>query len=58
MKIEEKINHIGRMLADIQLDINFIKRNIKKIDTYLTNPDKLDFERYWKKINTQSKRKK
>jgi hypothetical protein len=51
MKIEEKINMIGRILADIQLEIKTIKRSQKELRDFLTNPDKLNFERFWRKTS-------
>jgi hypothetical protein len=45
-----KINEMGRMLADIRLDIHFIKENQKKLYEFITNPDKLDAEKYLRKI--------
>ena len=55
MEIEEKINYIGRELADIKLDIEFIKRDQKRILEFITNPDKLNAERYIKKVFTLDK---
>ena len=51
MKIEEKINMIGKMVADIQLEIKTIKATQKELRDFLTNPDKLDVERFWRKIS-------
>jgi len=50
MNTEEKINKIGKMLVEIQLDINYIKINQKELRDFITNSNKLDFERLWKKI--------
>ena len=41
MEKEEKINAIGRMVADINLNVNLNKRRIEEIREWLLFPEKL-----------------
>jgi len=44
MEIEEKINEIGKMCADINLQVSIIKRRQHEIRQWLLFPDKLKVE--------------
>jgi hypothetical protein len=56
MKIEDKINTIGRILADVQLDVNIIRRNQELIKDWLISRDKLKFEKLWRSNNAKQRR--
>ena len=55
MKLEQKISEIGLILADIQFQIRWIKKNQKELRDFITNPNKLDAERYIKKSSQKIK---
>lgn len=49
--MEDKINHIGKMLADIQLELYLTRKCQEKILDFLLDENKLDAERLWRKMN-------
>ena len=42
MEIEQKINKIGRILADIQLEVYKIRVSQQELRDFIINPGKLD----------------
>lgn len=48
MDLEKKINKIGQLLADIQLDVKFLRMEQKQLRNFITNPNRVEAERKYK----------
>ena len=48
---KEKLNMIGKLLADIQMDIKFLRQEQKLLREYITNPDRVKAERTIKELS-------
>jgi len=49
IKLEDKVNEIGKMVCDIKFSIHIIENKVNLIKEFMINEDKLKFEREWRK---------
>jgi len=57
MDLEKKINMIGQILADIQLDVKFLRREQAQLRSFITNPDRVEAEKKYNEFIKKEKKR-